>query len=194
MITGLIALMGFARYLSRAVYPILVWEIAVPNLGLATQSGMVEASAGVAAILAGLVLGRLADRFRIVKLGVTCSLLGGIFRLPQGFLRSLGQLIPLRFLGDFWAAGLDPILHTLLARRVPPQKRGTAFGLAGSAKALGQALGSFGGDTVAALFSIRAAFIAGSLCFGFLTLLIGLQAEGLRRPQPLGVMERGRLE
>ena len=104
----MIALAGFARYLAMPLYPLLVQEIALPSLGLATQTGMVNAAAGVAVVLAGIVFGRLADRGAFFRLGTACSLAAGAFTAALAAARSIAMLIPLRMAADFSSGGAGP--------------------------------------------------------------------------------------
>ncbi len=50
-IAGLVAFFGFTRMLPRPILPLLVQEIAVARIGLATQAGFVLAAGGMASII-----------------------------------------------------------------------------------------------------------------------------------------------
>jgi MFS transporter, DHA1 family, multidrug resistance protein len=162
---GLFALFGIARYSPRPMYPLLVKEIAAAGLGIATQAGLVNAAAGAAAVLAGIVVGRLVDRGRPFIIGMICSAAAGLFLLPQGFLPTVWSLLPFVFFADFSSAGIDPIMNVLLSRRVPVERRGTAFGLTGSARAIGWSVGAMLGGVLAAYLDFKAVFINAALLF-----------------------------
>jgi DHA1 family multidrug resistance protein-like MFS transporter len=162
---GLFALFGIARFSPRPMYPLLVKEIAVPGLGIATQAGLINAVAGVAAVLAGIVVGRLVDRGRPFVIGMACAALAGFFLLPQGFLPTLWGLLPFVFFGDFSSAGIDPIMNVVLSRQVPVERRGSAFGLSGSARSLGWSVGAMLGGVLAAYLDFKAVFINSALLF-----------------------------
>jgi len=166
---GLFALFGIARFSPRPMYPLLVKEIAAAGLGIATQAGLVNAAAGVAAVLAGIVVGRLVDRGRPFIIGMVCSAAAGLFLLPQGFLPTVWSLLPFVFFADFSSAGIDPIMNVLLSRRVPVERRGTAFGLTGSARALGWSVGAMLGGVLAAYLDFKAVFINAALLFFLIT-------------------------
>jgi MFS family permease len=78
---------------------------------------------------------------------------------------SVWMLIPLRFLSDFCAGGADPVINMILARRVAPERRGAAFGLAGSAKSVGFSLAALSGGYLAAFLGFPAVFLAGAAFF-----------------------------
>jgi DHA1 family multidrug resistance protein-like MFS transporter len=164
-VIGLIALGGFARYLATPQYPLLVQEIAVPSLGLATQTGLVNAAAGAAVVLAGILIGRLADRGGLARLGAACAASAGVFTAALAAARSLWALVPLRVAADFSSGGADPILNILLARRVSPERRGLAFGLAGSVRSAAWALGGLLGGVLSAYVGFWAVFVLGGALF-----------------------------
>jgi DHA1 family multidrug resistance protein-like MFS transporter len=169
---GLFVLFGLARFSPRPMYPLLVKEIAVAGLGVATQAGLISATAGTAAVMAGVVVGRLVDRGRPFVIGIVCASAAGVFLLPQGFLPTVWSLLPFVLFADFSSAGIDPIMNVLLSRRVPVERRGAAFGLAGSARALGWSLGAMLGGVLAAYLDFKAVFINAALLFLLVAFLL----------------------
>ena len=162
---GLIALAGVARYLAIPIYPLLVQEIALPTLGVATQTGLVNAAAGVAVVLAGIVFGRLADRGNLARLGTACCLGGGVFTGGLAAARSIAALVPMRAAAEFSTGGVDPMLNILLARRVGPERRGLAFGLAGSVRSAAWAVGGMAGGLLSAWTGFWSVFVLGGLLY-----------------------------
>ncbi len=169
---ALFALAALARFSPKPMYPLLVKEIAAAGLGIATQAGLINATAGVAAVLAGIVVGRLADSGKPFVIGMFCASLAGAFLLPQGFMPTLWSLLPLVFLADFSSAGVDPIMNILLSRQVPVERRGTAFGLSGSARAGGWSLGAMLGGILAAYLDFKAVFINAAILFLIVAFLL----------------------
>lgn len=162
---ALFALVGLARFSPRPMYPLMIKDIAVAGLGLATQAGLINATTGVAAVLAGIAVGRLADRGKPFIIGMFCASLAGVFLLPQGFMPTVWGLLPFVFLADFSSSGVDPIMNILLSRQVPVERRGTAFGLSGSARAVGWSLGAMLGGILAAYLNFKAVFINSAILF-----------------------------
>jgi DHA1 family multidrug resistance protein-like MFS transporter len=169
---ALFALVGLARFSPRPMYPLLVKDIAAAGLGLATQAGLINATAGVAAVLAGIAVGRLADRGKPFVIGMFCASLAGVFLFPQGFMPTIWSLLPFVFLADFSSAGVDPIMNVLLSRQVPVERRGTAFGLSGSARAVGWSLGAMLGGILAAYLDFKAVFINAAVMFLIVAFLL----------------------
>jgi len=169
---ALFALFALARFSPRPMYPLLVKEIAAAGLGVATQAGLISATAGVAAVLAGIAVGRLADRGKPFVIGMFCASLAGVFLFPQGFMPTVWSIIPLVFFADFFSAGVDPIMNILLSRRVPVERRGTAFGLSGSARAVGWSIGAMLGGILAAYLDFKAVFINAAVLFLIVAFLL----------------------
>jgi MFS family permease len=96
---------------------------------------------------------------------MVCAGSAGLFLLPQGFLPTVWSLIPLVLFADFSSAGIDPIMNVLLSRQVPVERRGAAFGLTGSARAIGWSLGAMMGGVLAAYLGFKAVFINAALLF-----------------------------
>jgi DHA1 family multidrug resistance protein-like MFS transporter len=183
-VIGLIALGGFARYLAIPLYPLLVQEIALPSLGLATQTGLVNAAAGVAIVLAGILFGRLADRGAVPRLGRVSGLMAGALTAALAAARSIGVLIPLRMGADFCFGGTDNLLNVQLARRVDSSRRGLAFGLAGSVRSAAWALGGLAGGLISAVAGFWAVFLLGGIAFlavGWLFGRLPLHSGAVRR-------------
>jgi DHA1 family multidrug resistance protein-like MFS transporter len=178
-VVGLIALGGFARYLATPQYPLLVQEIALPSLGLATQTGLVNAAAGAAVVLAGILFGRLADRGAFQRLGAASSLTAGMLTAALAAARSLAALIPLRMGADFCAGGADNLLNVMLARRADAGRRGLAFGLAGSVRSAAWALGAMTGGLLSAAAGFWAVFLLGGVSFLALAWLFSRISAGI---------------
>jgi DHA1 family multidrug resistance protein-like MFS transporter len=174
---GLIALLTLAGNLAVPIYPLLVQEIALPGLGVATQAGIVNAAAGLAVVLAGILVGRLADHGGLLRLGTACAASAGLFVGTLAAARSLWVLVPLRAAADFSFGGGDPILNILLARQVGPERRGLAFGLAGSARSVAWSLAGVLGGVLSAYAGFPAVFLTGAALFLLAAALLYLWAR-----------------
>jgi DHA1 family multidrug resistance protein-like MFS transporter len=184
---GLFVIFGVSRFSPRPMYPLLVKQIAAAGLGVATQAGLVNATAGTAAVLAGVVVGRLVDRGRPFVIGMVCACAAGLFLVPQGFLPTVWSLLPFVLFADFSSAGIDPIMNVLLSRQVPVERRGAAFGLTGSARAIGWSLGAMLGGVLAAYFDFKAVFINAALLFFLIAFLLNrLHRRGDRAGREAG--------
>jgi DHA1 family multidrug resistance protein-like MFS transporter len=177
-IVGMIFFYAMSRMLQRPILPLLVQELVSTHARIATQAGLVVSATGVAAILAGIIIGTLADRGKTLKIGVFCALSGSIFVALIVFVSKVWQLLLLNFLFAFFVGGLDPILKVIMARIVPPEKRGSAFGLIGSARSFGWSVGALSGGIFAAIFGLRSIFIISALLFTGIAGLLALLGRG----------------
>ena len=175
-IVGMIFLYGISRTMERPVLPLLVQDIVTlqpGSPGLATQSGIVTSAAGFAAVLSGIIIGTLADRGRSLKIGVICGLSAAFFEIWVVFANQVWQLTAIYFCAAFFIGGIDPILKVILARIVPNEQRGSAFGLIGSARSFGWFIGAFSGGIFAAILGLRSVFV---IIAGLFVIIAGLLA------------------
>ncbi len=171
-IVGLIALFGFSRSLQRPIIPLLVQEISTVDFGLATQAGFISSVGGVAAIIAGIIFGNLADRGPLLKIGFICAALGAVALLPLLFVNSVWQFALFYFIPHFFFGGIDPMLKVFVTRYVPEAKQGAGFGIVGSAQSLGWGMGSLCGGIFAALLGLRSVFLIGSGLFALIAVIL----------------------
>jgi DHA1 family multidrug resistance protein-like MFS transporter len=176
-IVAIFFLYSIALTIQRPQIPLLVRDIALTDTNLATQAGFVIAAAGIASVLAGIIIGALTDRGKTVFLGVACSLIGSLFVGGMIFAAWIWQLALLNFLFAFTAGGLDPILKTILTHIVPMEKRGSAFGLLGSANAFGWFVGALSGGILASMLGLRSVFLTSTALFVIVAALLALLAK-----------------
>lgn len=177
-IIGMIFFYATSRMLQNPLLPLLVQKLVSTDTNLATLSGFVVSAAGVASVLAGIIIGTLADRGKTLKIGISCSLLGGGIVIFIIFATSVWHLVLLNFLFAFFIGGLDPILKVIMARIVPTEKRGSAFGLIGSARSFGWFVGAMSGGIFAAVFGLRSIFVISALLFVGIAGLLALIGRG----------------
>ena len=114
-----------------------------------------------------LVVGWLVDRFSVYKLMAGGVLLWAVATLAMGFAGSFMSLLLLRILLGIGETVAFPGASKIIARRVPPERRGMANAALALGIALGPAIGTLAGGLILASYGWRAIFIA----FGMATLL-----------------------
>jgi DHA1 family multidrug resistance protein-like MFS transporter len=168
----LLAAMGLARQFDTSFFPLLVQHILGTLQGAAFWTGTISAVAGAAGFLAGIVFGRLADLFNPPKIAKFAALLAGLFLVFHWGAQTLLFLSMARFGMTFCAGGLDPLFQIWLAKETPPEKRGTIFGWAATARSVGWFLAPIMSGLVASGFGIRSIYVVEALLFvGFLPLI-----------------------
>lgn len=175
---GMLSIYAFSQNIQKPLLPLVVQDLVATARGLATQAGIVNSAGGVASILAGILIGAIADRGRTLKIGVACALTGSVFVFLMAFVAQVWQLILLSFLFAFFSGGLEPILKVLLVRIVPVEKRGAAFGLTASASASGWATGALGGGACAAMLGLHSIFVVSAVFFVGIAGLLMLFGRG----------------
>jgi len=180
----LICAIGFVRQFDVPFLPLLVLEINGSLQGASLWTGILSAIGGVAGLLAGLILGRLADRVPPPRIGKMSALGAAVLMVPQGLATGFGLLAGARFGMIFCAGGLDPVFQVWLAKITPGDKRGTVFGWAATFRSLGWMISPMITAVVASLWGVRQIYFFGAVLF---LALIPLIAAVVRR------VERGRL-
>ena len=114
-----------------------------------------------------LVVGWLVDRFSVYKLMAAGVLLWAVATLAMGLAGGFMSLLLLRILLGMGETVAFPGASKIIARRVPPERRGMANAALALGIALGPAVGTLAGGLILASYGWRAIFIA----FGIVTLL-----------------------
>lgn len=170
----LMAVTFLIQYGNSAVSPILALFVHELSSGTnaASMSGAILAGTGVASAVAAVVIGRLADRLGHRRILLVCLFGAALACVPQAWVRSVGELFAWRLVLGLFLGGLMPSAHALFASLVPAARRGSAFGLGGTAASLANAAGPLSGAFLAGAVGLNAVFIATavlySLGLGFL--------------------------
>lgn len=177
----LIVAMAFVRQFDSAFLPLLVQEIHGSLRGVSVWTGSLSAAGGVAGLLAGPLLGRLADRISPPRIGKLSALGAGLLMIPQGLTTGFLVLFGARFGTVFCAGGLDPVFQIWLAKITPPERRGLVFGWSGTARSIGWVLAPLVSGVVAADLGIRAVFFTGAVLYIALIPAISFAVKKLQR-------------
>jgi DHA1 family multidrug resistance protein-like MFS transporter len=177
----LICLSSFVRRFDQPILPLFIQDLHGSLQGVARLAGIVFGCAAAGAIVGGILLGKLADRWRPPAVGKTSTLAAGAFQFGIGLITGFAPLVPLRVLMIFCAAGLDPVFLAWLARVTPESKRGIVFGWSVTAKSLGWSVSALASGAVAVSFSNRAVFFVGAALFMIMVPAISIVADRVRR-------------
>jgi len=186
----LVVCVAAVRQFDTAFLPLLVQDLHGGLAGASRWTGGLTAVSGLAGLLSGFAVGRLADRLPPARVASLAALGAGLFMGPHALARSVAVLFPFRFGMMFFAGALDPVLQIWLARVTARERRGLAFGWAATAKAIGWLNAPLLSGAVASLLSVRAIFIIGAGLFFALVPLVRaivkyvdrLQAAGSKSP------------
>ncbi|MCL4535827.1 MAG: MFS transporter [Bacteroidetes bacterium] len=144
------------------VSPVLSLFIAELHEGenAATAAGLVLAATGVVSAISAIIIGRLSDRVPHTVILPVCLLGAAVSYFPQAFVQQVWQLLLLRMLLGAFLGGLMPTANAMVARLVPEERRGAAYGLTSTANALANGVGPLMAAAITTSLGMRAVFLA----------------------------------
>ncbi len=156
--------MRFMNTLSRMmiipIAPLFIQELMHADEGLNTFIGLVIGASSGATTISSVYLGRLGDRVGHRRVLIVSVLAASLFYLPQSLVATGWQLLILQALTGVAAGGVIPSISALLANYSQPGHEGAVYGLDNSIMAAGRAIAPLVGSAIAAMFTLRATFVA----------------------------------
>ncbi|MBR7145044.1 MAG: MFS transporter [Lentisphaeria bacterium] len=181
ILMGIFVAVGLVRQLEAPYVPILIKQITSPEKAV-FNTGIVSLLAAMGAVISGLVLGKLCDKFPPMLVAIPAVLIASVTMLIQGLTGSLYCFGAMRCLNYIAAGGLDPSFQAMLAKISPEEKRGSLFGIAASLRIVGVMLASLlGGAIIGISGSIRAVFIWTAVLFALLLPLMYLAQKFINK-------------
>ncbi len=156
---GVFFLINLGGTIVAPIFPLFVEKLMVLKAKPASTTGLIMLVTGLAATLTASVIGRLGDKVGHKKLLVGCTLLSGIFCIPQAMARSVGQLLGIRTLFGLAAGGTGPTINAIIGKIAPRNSYGKAYGLTSSVSMLGGAIGPLLGGVLASQLGLRIPFV-----------------------------------
>ncbi len=167
LLIGIIFLIQFSTQMLTPVMPIYIKQLAGEVGNVATIVGVVLGIGGVGSAIGAIVLGRLADRVGQRRLLGLSTAAGAVVVGMQAVATSVVPLAGIRGIAGFFTGGLNATTNAAVGSMSPAATRGAAFGVAGSAFSMGNALGPLLGGALTGLISPRAVIVAaGIVLFG----------------------------
>jgi DHA1 family multidrug resistance protein-like MFS transporter len=184
-ILALMMVMAAVCSFDSSLLPLLVQKINLDAIeGAAWRTGVVYVAGSVGSILAGVFLGRLADRVYPPRVAKASALGAGLFMIPMGLAQGVFLLVSARLGVAFCAGGLDPVFQIWLAKITPEHRRGQIFGWATAAKSFGWFVAPLASGAIAAGFGIRSIYFVGAVLFWLLIPAIALAVRRLPLSTP----------
>ncbi|MBN2450697.1 MAG: MFS transporter [Lentisphaeria bacterium] len=183
----LVAYAAMARRLDGPFLPLYVQELHGRLEGAARWTGLLNAVAGIGAMVSGVIVGHLCDRSSPERLGRLAAVGNGVGMLLTAGCWTLSALFPLRFLAIFFAGSIDPILNAWISRATPASRKGAVFGLAVTAKSLGWIAAPMLGTLIAMHLGTRWVFAAAGVLSLLMVPVIGVvstRLESRRNAEP----------
>ncbi|MGL6070757.1 spinster family MFS transporter [Craterilacuibacter sp.] len=181
---ALVAVAYVFNYVDRLLMSILIepvkLEFGVSDTQIGLLSGLVF---GLCYSIAGLPLGRLADRIGAVPVIAGCAVVFSVFTVLCGLAGSFALLLVCRIGVAFAEAGGMAPSVALVSQLYPPRQRSRALAVFMMGPSLGAIVGLGAGGWIAHYYGWRMAFIAIGLPGILIGLLIWLTVQHVRAPQ-----------
>jgi DHA1 family multidrug resistance protein-like MFS transporter len=161
------------RMMIFPIAPLFIQELMHTEEGLNTFIGVVIGAAYAATTISSVYLGRLGDRIGHRRVLIVSVLAASLLYIPQGLVTSGWQLLVLQTLTGVAAGGVIPTISALLANYTQPGHEGAVYGLDNSINSAGRAVAPLIGGVVAAMFTLRATFMATAI-FIFMAFLFAI--------------------
>jgi len=167
LLIAMIFLVQFSLQMISPVLPLFIQELTHASGRVATLVGIVLGAGGVASAIGAITCGRAADRYGRLRVLRWLTAGGALSQLLQVAAPSIAPLAALRGLSGLFTGGLAASTNASIGELAPPQSRGAAFGVSGSAFSLGNAFGPLLGGLLAAAVGPR-------LVIGLSAIVLGL--------------------
>lgn len=167
LLIAMVFLVQFSLQMVTPVLPLFIQELSHASGRVATLVGIVLGVGGVTSALGAIACGRAADRFgrlRVLRWLITG---GAATQLLQVVATHVVPLAAIRAFSGLFTGGLAASTNASIGELAPPQSRGAAFGVSGSAFSLGNAFGPLLGGLLAAVVGPR-------IVIGLAAIILGL--------------------
>lgn len=186
LMIGLIFAVQFSTTMLQPVLPIFVQQLAPDVTRVATVVGLVLGVGGMASALGAIICGRAADRVGQLRVLSWATAGGAVALGGQALAGGIAPLVGLRGLPGLFTGGLAAGTNASIGAQVPPENRGAAFGVAGSAFSLGNAFGPLLGGLLAEVSGPRTVIGLSALALGGGWLIV----QALSRAQKVALVEQ----
>lgn len=159
---AMIGAMFAVQFALTVVFPVLpqfIQYLQGPADHAATITGLIFAGAGVAGALSSVSAGFFSDRFGYKRVLVVAAAAAAILSVPQYFVNATWQIAALRIAMGLAIGAIMPSASALIATLVPSERRGTAYGLSGSATSIGFGVGPLTAAAVVSVGGMRPVFL-----------------------------------
>ena len=178
-----LSLIQFAFGITMPVVPLFLQQLADTD-NIVSLAGRVFSLAGLLGALSSAVMGRWSDRIG-VKLTLLLGLFSNvIFLIFEGLSSSVFMLGSLMVLAGIAGGATRPVANVIIARIVPEEDRGKAFGLLTSANAFSWALGPMVGGYLGAELGFRWVFFITAGLFLLVSLWVWFALTRIQLEEP----------
>ena len=157
------------------ILPLYVKGMVGDTAVLASISGIILAIGGVASATTSLNMGRIIQWLSHRDVLLIGSFLAGLFFIAQYFAPNVWWLGLFRFFNGAAIGCLMPSANAIIARSVPDEKRGIAFGVTSSFSLMGNVFGPMVSGYLAMTLGLSSVFWSTALAFFLITAMVYTQ-------------------
>jgi DHA1 family multidrug resistance protein-like MFS transporter len=176
--------------MTMPLFPLFVEDLCGPGVDPKVVSGIGFATVAGFTLVGSTLLGRVSDRLGLKVLLVGSLFLAAIALGLHPIVRDIASMLVLRALLGVAAAGIGPVLHSMISRAAPDGMRGGITGLANSATILGFFVGPLGGGWLANAVGIGGVFQVAAGLAGACAVGAAITARRVGRDRQLDALPR----
>ena len=176
--------------MTMPLFPLFVEGLCGPGVDAKVVSGIGFATVAGFTLLGSTLLGRISDRLGLKVLLVGSLLLAAVALGLHPTVKDVASMLVLRALLGVAAAGIGPVLHSMISRAAPDGMRGGITGLANSATILGFFVGPIGGGWLANAVGIGGVFQVAAALAGACAVGAAITARRVGRDRQLDALPR----
>jgi MFS transporter, DHA1 family, multidrug resistance protein len=148
----------FSLFIVQPILPLFIVSLYGQG-NSATMVGLIFSVTGFSTLLFAPFRGKAGDKKGHISILSKSLLFAGIAFIPQAFVTSVYQLLPLRAIIGFFVAGIVPSSQSIIVKNTDDAQRGGVLGITHSVTICGQAIGPLVGGALGAVFGYRFPFI-----------------------------------
>ncbi len=159
-----LTMIQFTFAMVMPVLPLFLQKLAATD-NIVSLAGRVFSLMGLVGAISSAVMGRFSDRLGAKRMLIAGLLTTALLMVVQGLSTTVLMLATFRILNGVSIGVIQPVANALIARVVPDEDRGKAFGLLTSATAFGFALGPMAGAHIGVTLGFPAVFAISGIAF-----------------------------
>jgi DHA1 family multidrug resistance protein-like MFS transporter len=163
------------------IFPLYVEDLLGPERDPSFWTGMGFAVVAAATLIASSFLGRLTNRVGLKVVFLVSLAVSAAALALHPVVTELGPMLAVRALLGLGAAGIAPVLYTMISRSAPEKIRGGIAGFASAATILGFFVGPVAGGWLAARTGLDGVFFLGAVALVACGIVATIAAKRLGR-------------
>lgn len=163
-------LFNFSIHIAIPIVPLFIEQVGHLKTRVASTTGLLFAVTGATASISAAAIGYISDRTGHKRVLMINLFFSACLWVAHALARSIEQLLWVRIVFGFAVGGNLPTMNALVAKLIPKESYGKAYGLTASMTSLGMTLGPIAGGIMASYMGLRWPFVVVSLLLGLVVI------------------------